>query len=140
MPIKPNPPPPPPPPSDEGDATPWLDRLAWGIPVVAILLACLGVVAILRPPFPSPGQGVRRIAPEPPPSAAPTPAPVPGPTTRPCGSPGAAPEDYRSSLVAACEEAHGELVSWAGEDGFSEPQCWRVGESEPVPLRWRAGP
>jgi hypothetical protein len=145
MPEKPNPPPAPPPPRDEdqGITEAWHRRLAWGIPTVALLLGIVGVLAVLGPPFKSPGQGVRKIAPELP-SAAPTPAPAPAQTSRPCGAPGALPNDYEPrrllSLGLACADAGGRLIQWASEDGLTEPQCWRVGESEPVPLGWHAGP
>jgi hypothetical protein len=83
--------------AEQANTEMWHRRLAWGIPVVAIFVALVGVLAILGPPFPSPGQGVRRIAPEVP-SAAPTPAPAPGPTSRPCGD--APTEDEQRALVA----------------------------------------
>jgi hypothetical protein len=61
-------------PEPEESAELWHRRLAWGIPVVALFTALVGVLAILGPPFPSPGQGVRRVQPEPVPSAAPAPS------------------------------------------------------------------
>jgi hypothetical protein len=50
----------------------WHRRLAWGIPVVALFTALVGVLAILGPPFPSPGQGVRKVPPTAPSAARPS--------------------------------------------------------------------